>query len=454
MGNLTYDDYMQRLTVQDVLRDAGYVRNRKDGVRYPSYVRLDEHGQRIRGDKFIVTRGGQCCFHPPVQKSYNVISLIKEHPELFPEYEVGMNLDKLVNKVCCRLLNTFYDEKERPVREPEPEVRPFRIDDYRITRFDKARKESWRPFYPFFKQRGIDLRTQKAFRHSFVLADRESPDRKGVTYRNLSFPLTVPGGDGAVVGFEERGRPRRDGGSAYKGMAAGSNASEGLWIASPAGTALKDTQRVFVFESAYDAMAFFQLRRDDDKDLGKAVFVSTGGNPSRGQMLGLIRTTRSAEYFLCFDNDAAGQQFARNFQDVVNSEKPYSEAVIAFEETPGKIGLDHEKEAAFFRLPEDMKKQYFKIEEMMDELRTAYLCQEDKGDLSARIGQEYRTFYSMMDSYSVWSERVLPSEGYKDFNDELLGRRAAETKAVGCDLDGDGAVETEESNEEKHKYHR
>ena len=58
MGNLTYDDYMQRLTVQDILKDAGYVRNRKDGMRYPSFVRLDEHGQRIRGDKFIVTHDG------------------------------------------------------------------------------------------------------------------------------------------------------------------------------------------------------------------------------------------------------------------------------------------------------------------------------------------------------------------------------------------------------------
>ena len=90
---LTYQDYMQRLSVQDVLRDAGYVRNRKDGLRYPSFVRLDEHGQRIRGDKFIVTRDGQFCFHPPVQKNYNVISLIKEHPQFFPEYEAGMNLD-------------------------------------------------------------------------------------------------------------------------------------------------------------------------------------------------------------------------------------------------------------------------------------------------------------------------------------------------------------------------
>jgi hypothetical protein len=60
----------------------------------------------------------------------------------------------------------------------------------------------------------------------------------------------------------------------------------------------------------------------------------------------------------------------------------------------------------------------------------------------------------MVDACIVHVERELPGEGYKDFNDELLGREMTERKAVGCDLDGDGAVETEESHEERHRYHR
>ena len=454
MGNLTYDDYLRRLTVQDILKDAGYVRNRKDGMRYPSFVRLDDHGERIRGDKFIVTHNGQGCFHPPVQKSYNIISLIKEHPHFFPEYSVGMNLDLLVNKVCCRLLNTTYEEKERQVKEPEPEIKPFRLDEYRLKRLDKADRESWRPFYPFFKHRGIDLRTEKAFRDSYVLAERDHPEKKGVTYSNLSFPLTIPGGDGTIVGFEERGRPKRDGGATYKGKAAGSNASVGLWIASPGGTELKDAKRVFLFESAYDAMAFFQLRRDEDKSIGKAVFVSTGGNPTRGQMLGLIRTAQGAVFHLCFDNDEAGRQFTENFKAVAKEEKPYSDVALAFKNTPGYIQVDQYKELALFKLPKEVQQQYFDVEELSEDLRTGYLCEEDKADLRARIKEGYRTFYAMVDDCIVQVERELPSEGYKDFNDELLGREGTEKKAVGCDLDGDGAVETEESNEEKHKYHR
>ena len=453
MAELTYDDYMQRLSVQDVLRDAGYVRNRKDGMRYPSFVRLDEKGQRIRGDKFIVTRGGQFCFHPPVQKNYNVVSLIKEHPQFFPEYEVGMNLDKLVNKVCHRLLNTPYEEKETEIREAQRALRPFDMKDYRLHLLVSGDMESAKPFYPYFKHRGIDLKTQFAFRDSFLLADHDVPGKKGVTVRRLSFPITVPGGDGAVVGFEERGRPRRDGGATYKGKAAGSNGSLGLWIASPAGTRLKDAERVFIFESAYDAMAYWQLHRDEDRDLRKAVFVSTGGNPTQGQMKRLIHST-SAVFHLCFDNDLAGRQFTENFMNVVKEEKPDSALAKAYKETPGFIELDHEKESAFFKLPKEVKEQYFKVEELREDLREGYLCQEDKDELKAQIAQGFRVFNEMVDACIVHVERELPGEGYKDFNDELLGKEQTERKAMGCDLDGDGAVETEESHEEKHRYHR
>ena len=450
---LTYQDYMQRLSVMDVLRDAGYVRNRKDGMRYPSFVRLDERGQRIRGDKFIVTRDGQFCFHPPVQKNYNVISLIKEHPQFFPEYEAGMNLDRLVNKVCHRLLNTPYEEKEAKVRDPQPELKPFDLKDYTIHEAKNGDWNTFRPFYPFFKHRGIDLWTQEIFCHSFVLADRTVPDRKGWFIRNLSFPLTVPGGDGSIVGFEERGRPGRDG-KAYKGKAAGSNGSLGLWIASPFCFPLTETKRVYVFESAYDAMAYWQLHHEEDRDLRYAVFVSTGGNPTRGQMQGLIRTAPKAAFHLCFDNDEAGKQFTVNFMNAVKEVRPYSEAARVYKETPGFIETDHEKESAFYKLPMDVKDQYFKVDELREDLREGYLCQEDKDELRAQIAQGFRVFNEMVDACIVHVERELPGEGYKDFNDELLGREMTERKAVGCDLDGDGAVETEESNEEKHRYHR
>lgn len=35
---LTFDDFIKRIDIQDLLMDAGYVFNRKDGIRYPAYV--------------------------------------------------------------------------------------------------------------------------------------------------------------------------------------------------------------------------------------------------------------------------------------------------------------------------------------------------------------------------------------------------------------------------------
>ena len=79
-----------------------------------------------------------------------------------------------------------------------------------------------------------------------------------------------------------------DGSGSYKGKAEGSNSSQGLWIASPAKTTLTEAKHISWFESAYDEMAYYQLHQANAKDLRKAVFISTGGNPTVEQMRGVL----------------------------------------------------------------------------------------------------------------------------------------------------------------------
>ena len=131
-GELTYDDFLRRLNIQDVLIDAGYHLNRRDGLRYPSYLRLDCEGRRISNDKFIVTQQGKCCFKPQQQKSYNIISFIKEHPHFFAEYRAGVSSDRLVNLVCNRLLNQPVADRDTRIIQPKREVKPFDMADYDI----------------------------------------------------------------------------------------------------------------------------------------------------------------------------------------------------------------------------------------------------------------------------------------------------------------------------------
>lgn len=224
MAKLTYDDFKQRLSIQDVLVDAGYTLNRRDGLRYPSYVRLGSDGRRIHGDKFIVTANGQCCFQPPTQKNYNVIGFIKSHPEMFSDYTPGMDKDRLVNLVCNRLLNNPIEDREAKIVTERQQQPDFSIDDYTLHKFEGGNRETQKPFYPYFKPRGLNLSTQYAFRKDFFIAERQGTD--GKVYRNLAFPVTVPGKDDKIVGLEERGRKKLDG-TSYKGIARGSNASKG-----------------------------------------------------------------------------------------------------------------------------------------------------------------------------------------------------------------------------------
>jgi hypothetical protein len=307
-NDLTYDDFIHRINIQDVLQDAGYQLNRRDGLRYPSYIRLDNEGKRVRGDKFIVTANGMGCFQPPRQKVFNVISFIKEHPEKFADYQTGMDKDRLVNLVCNRLLNNpiISNRGAKPMSETKA-AKPFALSDYDIHRFNTQDRASQRKFYPYFKHRGIDLYTQYAFNKHFVLATKHRTD--GLSFANLSFPLVKPNDD-KVIGFEERGRPRLDGTGAYKGKAEGSNASEGLWIANLTGKPLSQAKEILWFESAYDAMAEYQLNP------AKTVFVSTGGTPTEKQMRGMLAATPNARHYLGFDKDTAGRQFADNFKAI------------------------------------------------------------------------------------------------------------------------------------------
>lgn len=131
--------------------------------------------------------------------------------------------------------------------------------------------------------------------------------------------MALPKDPGTVVGLEERGRPRPDGSGSYKGKAEGSNSSEGLWIANLKGD-LDAVGGVAWFESAYDAMAFYQLNREQIKsnpDLSrKSVYVSTGGTPTEGQIKGMLAATPEAHHYLCFDNDAAGRLFVEKFKAI------------------------------------------------------------------------------------------------------------------------------------------
>ena len=495
MSKLTYDDFKQRLSIQDVLVDAGYTLNRRDGLRYPSYVRLGSDGRPIHGDKFLVTANGFCCFKPPVYRNYNIISFIKEHPDYFKDYTPGMDKDRLVILVCNRLLNNPIEDRESKIVTGHQPMTSFNLNNYILHRFEGGNRESHKPFYPYFMSRGLNLSTQHAFRKSFFLAERTSTD--GKVYKNLAFPMIVPGKEDKIVGLEERGRKQLDG-TSYKGIARGSNASEGLWVASPEATKLQDARRVFVFESAYDAMAFYQILMAKDsnldaeakKELSHGVFASTGGNPSSRQLEGLLRTAKDATFHIGFDMDEAGIKFAEQFKTLAEKENVPSDRIVREETSPGYKDFNEELLALIAKRNNPLAKDNVKdeLKDYVDSFRKhpddipsvrevlrpndsqIDLLPKSLWQLYARYESLYEDAYTMQHSSLVAPEdkeeiRVKAVDAGKTFRTELANALGVKEESeaeddekkvsAGVDLDADGNVEVSESEEKKqHGMHR
>lgn len=492
--NSEFDLYIDKLNVQNILSYAGYKFIRKDGLKYPCFQKIDNDGRRVRGDKFIVTQGGKCCFQPPVMRSYNVISLIKEHPEMFPEGTQGLRGASLINAICRKLLNMDLPQEEIvSIKDSFKTTLPFDISIYQLKKYNKDDSKSQSAFDTYFKNRGLGVRTQESFKDSFYLATHMLDNGKSIT--NLSFPLSIPGKEG-VVGFEERSKVGLDGKSRHKGKARGSNGSEGVWIASPQNTKLSETKRVFVFESAFDAMAFYQiltgkdsnLDAKDKKDLQSAVFVSTGGNPAYGQISGLIKVAPNATFHLCFDNDMAGKQFEKNFRDIAYKRSPIcidnvkqdmKPFIASFKEKIKSADtLKHIDENQVDLLPKDLRALYLKYEkahfEAIECNSSPFLSKEDKEEAAVKSHEAFVDFKTALyeklnikDDHDLAGVKIVreePSEGYKDFNEELLGmtdnnkRGGTMTHTVGTgeDLDNDGHEDTalqEEDFEDKKRQH-
>ena len=243
------------------------------------------------------------------------------------------------------------------------------------------------------------------------LASKTTKD--GSTYKNLSFPMHIPGQPDKCVGLEERGYPRKDG-SARKGMATSTNASEGLWMASPKKTALQDARIVLVFESAYDAMAFYQLQMRKEsgldqrgrQDLKAGVYVSTGGNPSYGQIQGLLKAAPQATFHLGFDKDVAGKQFVANFEDIASKQSPVAPGNVpadmrdfmeSFDKQPKTIKeLLSFNDENYSLLPHELKQLFLVYdsakEEALEYHYSPFLCKEDKQEAADKMNKAFKDF--------------------------------------------------------------
>lgn len=147
-----------------------------------------------------------------------------------------------------------------------------------------------------FSRRGLSKATVTAL-SPFISLIRDRNNGKFEGY-NIGFPYTDGKGN-EVRGYEIRGH------GGYKSKAAGTDSSSSAWVAVPSGISPDNVRSVFFCESAFDAMAFYQMNRIQIGD--SAALVSLGGTFSDRQITGVMERFPNARAFDCFDNDLAGR---------------------------------------------------------------------------------------------------------------------------------------------------
>lgn len=235
--------------------------------------------------------------------------------------------------------------------------------------------------------------------------------------------------------------------------------------------------------------------------LDKSVFVSTGGNPSIHQFKGMIAETPEANHHLCFDRDRAGQMFAINFAltkagktfnthvtpkgklVVVDTTDKYQRHELnpeqfEFDRLLKILGADAQaqrsemkeymqslrnKEDIFsgdeYLLPPDLLKSYAKYESACEEYHSAkysrLVCQEDLEDMSDELKTAYEAYKAAMKNvasqYDSAGKTIYhPCEKeYKDWNDQLLGKRIAAEEDNTVDKSSESSVTARNSPEER-----
>ena len=279
----------------------GYRLDRKAGVG--KYIELVLGEGRDRRDTIIVSnhrdKASQIFFRRDGSKG-DVVTLIRENLNSF--IVSGKNDWQKVAKVMARFANI-----------PEPEFREDReyVNSAKVSHvFDKSRYEE-KPVDTeriprIFSQRGIADETVRSLA-PFLSLIRDTKNENFDGY-NIGFPYTESAESG-IKGYEIRGM------GGYKSKAAGTNSSSAAWVADLSGNDGSTVRSVFFCESAFDAMAFYQMNRTRlDSDIA---LVSLGGTFSDGQIAKAMERFPQAKAFDCFDNDIAGRIYGLRLMALV-----------------------------------------------------------------------------------------------------------------------------------------
>lgn len=288
MSNLTFQELKSKVSIIDVATYLGYQLDKSKGVKYPSYV-LSAGKDEV--DRIYITNptnnSTQGFWRRSSTKGGDVISFVREQIERFNVS--GYNDIDRVNTVLHNFANSVYTP---PVQQSQYQAlfTPKPFDENRWEKVDNSYIRD-----RIFASRGIDRQTSMMFsQHIQLIKDKNAKN----DFVNLGFPYRLPG-DKKCVGYEIRGI------GGFKSKASGTDSTNGMWIADFT-QSKQEAKNIFIAESAFDAIAFYQIHRNR-LPLMSSVFVSFGGSFSDQQFKNLTNYYTASKPVLLFDDDLYGK---------------------------------------------------------------------------------------------------------------------------------------------------
>ena len=289
-----------RVGVTDVAYSLGYSLNKKAGGG--KYIELNLGPAHNPSDTIIVanhsSKENQSFFRRNGSKG-DVITLIRENLNSFNvpgDNEWVKTANVLASFANMPYIENYIDRQTKDMKSDTPQV----FDPMRYKTLDVN------PGCPHWilKRRGFNSDTVSDFKDKITLV--RDVRMKNFDGYNIGFPYVDPS-NGKLAGYEIRG------GAGFKSKAAGTDSSNAFWCAEFINNQNFLISHIFMFESGFDAMAFYQVNKAKLKNLNYAL-VSFGGAFSESQVNRLKWKYRDCSplYFDCFDNDLAGNVYSAN----------------------------------------------------------------------------------------------------------------------------------------------
>lgn len=315
--NVVFNDLKSKVGVIDVALAIGYRLNKKAGLG--NYVEMVLTVDGVKKDTIIVknsqNKASQIFFRRDGSKG-DVIALIKENLTSFNVPQSG-SVYKAIGTVLCKMANmpepNYKAQLEACANAPRKAV--FDPQRYVTEPLDNGIIKSFD--IPILRERGFNADTIAAFAPFMnLVTDNKAPNFKGI---NIGFPYINPSSleFSVIKGYEIRGANK------FKSKAAGTDSSNCCWLAAPGfadcpdAIAYSGNIKVYLAESAFDIMAFYQQNKYKI-DAENAVFCSFGGTFSDNQVLNLLKGLPKASYVDCFDNDLVGRSYAVRLASIIS----------------------------------------------------------------------------------------------------------------------------------------